>query len=66
MNLFRFIPGYGTYIYHGGREPLFLILLAFILTLAGTRFYTRMARIRGWPSTTSAGYTSTISCTASC
>ena len=51
MNLFRFIPGYGTYIYHGGREPLFLILLAFILTLAGTRFYTRMARIRGWPST---------------
>lgn len=50
MNLFRFIPGYETYIYGGGREPAFLILLAFILTLAGTRFYTRMARARGWGS----------------
>jgi hypothetical protein len=50
MNLFRFIPGYETHIYVGGREPTFLILLAFILTLAGTRFYTRMARIRRWPS----------------
>jgi len=26
------------------------VLLAFILTLAGTRFYTRMARVRGWGS----------------
>lgn len=50
MNLFRFIPGYETHIYDGGREPAFLMLLAFILTLAGTRFYTRMARIRGWRS----------------
>jgi lysyl-tRNA synthetase class 2 len=50
MNLFRFIPGYETHIYGGGREPMFLLLLAFILTLAGTRFYTRMARIRGWGS----------------
>jgi len=37
-------------IYGGDREPALLILLAFILTLAGTRFYTRMARIRGWGS----------------
>jgi hypothetical protein len=51
MNLFRFIPGYDTHIYGGGREPAFLLLLAFILTLAGTRFYTRMARVRGWRST---------------
>jgi lysyl-tRNA synthetase class 2 len=51
MNLFRFVPGYETHIYGGGREPAFLMLVAFILTLAGTRFYTRMARIRGWPST---------------
>jgi len=50
MNLFRFIPGYDTHIYYGGREPLFLILLAFTLTLAGTRFYTRMARVHGWGS----------------
>ncbi len=50
MNLFRFFPGYDTHIYGGGREPAFLMLLAFILTLAGTRFYTRMARIRGWGS----------------
>src|SRR6266576_5092765 len=50
MNLFGFVPGYGTYIYDSGREPAFLVLLAFILALAGTRFYTRMARVRGWGS----------------
>ncbi len=50
MNLFRFVPGYETHIYGGGREPAFLMLLAFVLTLAGTRFYTRMARVRGWGS----------------
>lgn len=50
MNLFGFLPGYDTHIYDGGREPAFLILLAFILTLAGTRFYTRTARVRGWGS----------------
>jgi hypothetical protein len=50
MNLFGFIPGYGTHVYDSGREPAFLMLLAFILTLAGTRFYTRMARVRGWGS----------------
>jgi hypothetical protein len=50
MNLFRFIPGYETHIYAGGREPAFLMLTAFVLTLVGTRFYTRMARVRGWGS----------------
>jgi hypothetical protein len=50
MNLFRFIPWYETHIYGGGREPAFLMLVAFILSLAGTRFYTRMARTRGWGS----------------
>ena len=50
MNLFRFFPGYETHIYDGGREPAFLMLTAFVLTLAGTRFYTRMARVRGWGS----------------
>jgi lysyl-tRNA synthetase class 2 len=50
MNLFGFFPGYESHVYDGGREPAFLMLLSFILTLAGTRFYTRMARIRGWRS----------------
>jgi hypothetical protein len=50
VNLFRLFPGYETHVYDGGREPAFLMLVAFILTLAGTRFYTRMARIRGWGS----------------
>lgn len=50
MNLFRFFPGYEAHIYGGGREPAFVMLLAFILTLAGTRVYTRMARTRGWAS----------------
>src|SRR4029077_2754996 len=50
MNLFRFIPGYETHIYGGGREPAVLMLVAFITQLAGTRFYTRMARTRGWGS----------------
>jgi hypothetical protein len=50
VNLFRFVPGYETHVYGGGREPAFLMLVAFILTLAGTRFYTRMARRRGWGS----------------
>jgi lysyl-tRNA synthetase class 2 len=50
MNLFGFLPGYETHIYASGREPAFLMLLAFVLTLAGTRFYTRMARVRSWGS----------------
>jgi lysyl-tRNA synthetase class 2 len=50
MNLFGFVPGYTAHIYDSGREPAFLMLLSFTLTLAGTRFYTRMARVRGWGS----------------
>jgi hypothetical protein len=50
VNLFRFIPGYESAIFDAGREPVFLMLLTFIVTLAGTRFYTRMGRIRGWGS----------------
>jgi hypothetical protein len=44
------LSGYETHIYGAGREPAFLMLAAFVLTLAGTRFYTRMARTRGWGS----------------
>jgi hypothetical protein len=50
VNLFRFIPGYETSIYDAGREPAFLMLVAFILTYVGTRCYTRMGRSRGWGS----------------
>jgi hypothetical protein len=50
VNLFRFIPGYETSVYDSGREPAFLMLVAFILTYAGTRFYTRTGRTRGWGS----------------
>ena len=33
-----------------GREALLLMLLASLLTLAGTRAYTRLARVHGWGS----------------
>src|SRR4051794_11280035 len=34
----------------GGREPLLLMLAASLLTFAGTRLYTRLARLRSWRS----------------
>lgn len=49
-NFFHFIPGYSHYIYRGGREPLFFLLLAFLGTFAAVRTYTRVGRIRGWGS----------------
>jgi hypothetical protein len=33
-----------------GKEPLLLLLAASLLTFAGTRIYTRLARLRGWGS----------------
>src|ERR1041385_345260 len=33
-----------------GREPLLLMLAASLLTFAGTRLYTRLARVRSWGS----------------
>src|SRR5581483_3030046 len=33
-----------------GREPLLLMLMASLLTFAGTRAYTRVARVRAWRS----------------
>jgi hypothetical protein len=50
LDLFRFIPGYSTHITEEGKEPLFLLLLAFLTTFAFTRLYTRLARNRGWGS----------------
>lgn len=49
-NFFHFVPGYGHYVYRGGREPLFVLLLAFLLTFVVVRTYTRVGRVRGWGS----------------
>lgn len=50
MDLFRFVPGYTDVVYHEGKEPLFLLFLAFVVAFALTRGYTRVARKRGWGS----------------
>ena len=50
MDLFGFVPGYRGVIFHEGKEPLFLSLLAFVITFACTRGYTRLARKYGWGS----------------
>lgn len=49
-NFFEFVPGYSHYIYRGGREPLFFLLLSFLATFAVVRSYTRIGRARRWPS----------------
>jgi hypothetical protein len=50
VNLFRFIPGYDGVIFDEGKEPLFLLVLSFLIAFAATRGYTRLARKRGWGS----------------
>lgn len=50
MDVFRFIPGYTDHIYDAGKEPLFALLLSFLIAFALTRGYTRLARKRGWGS----------------
>ena len=49
-DFFHFVPGYNHYAYAPGREPAFFLLLAFLLTFAAVRTYTRQARARGWGS----------------
>jgi len=49
-DFFQFIPGYKHYVYGPGREPLFFLLLAFLLTFAAARTYTRLGRLHGWHS----------------
>lgn len=49
-DLFHFVPGYTHYVYGPGREPLFFVLLAFLLTFAIVRSYTRLGRSHGWGS----------------
>ena len=50
MDILRFIPGYTEHIYDAGKEPLFVLLVSFIIAFAMTRGYTRLARTRGWGS----------------
>lgn len=50
MNLFPFIPGYTSAIYDTGREPAFVMLLAFFISYLLARGYTRIARKTGWGS----------------
>jgi hypothetical protein len=50
VDFFHFVPGYEHYVYRSGREPLFFLLLAFLLTFAVVRTYTRLGRARGWGS----------------
>ena len=50
LDVFRFIPGYSRTIVAPGKEPLLLLLLAFLITFTLTRAYTRIARVRGWGS----------------
>src|SRR5438128_2617597 len=49
-DFFRFVPGYQNYVFRAGREPLFFLLLAFLLTFLVVRTYTRLGRARAWRS----------------
>ncbi|MHB1413226.1 MAG: hypothetical protein ACYCXE_07760 [Thermoleophilia bacterium] len=55
MDVFRILPGYETAVYSTGREPAFIMMLAFALTFIIVRGYTRLARIRGWGSASFGG-----------
>ena len=55
LDVFRFIPGYSEHIVGDGKEPVLLLLLAFLITFALTRLYTRLARVYGWKSGRVAG-----------
>jgi lysyl-tRNA synthetase class 2 len=55
VNLFSFIPGYESAVYQEGKEPLLFLLLAFLVTFALVRLYTRLARTRGWGSASAGG-----------
>jgi hypothetical protein len=50
LDIFRFIPGYSEAIVADGKEPVLLLLLAFLITFVLTRLYTRLARVYGWGS----------------
>src|ERR1700722_11486705 len=55
MDLFRFVPGYRGVIFGEGKEPLFVLLVAFLIAFAGARGYARLAREYGWKSGSGGG-----------
>jgi hypothetical protein len=55
VNAFGFVPGYESQMVDTGREPIVLLLLAFLITFALARLYTRLARVRGWGSGSAGG-----------
>ena len=55
MGVFDGIPGYEEHILDAGKEPLFLLLVSFLITFALTRLYTRLARIYGLGSASAGG-----------
>jgi hypothetical protein len=50
LDLFRFVPGYRHLIFDESKEPLFLLLLAFVVAFLCARGYARAARKHGWGS----------------
>jgi hypothetical protein len=50
VDLFHFVPGYRHLVFDEGKEPLFLLLLAFVVAFLCARGYARGARKRGWGS----------------
>jgi hypothetical protein len=50
VDIFHVVPGYRSLIFDEGKEPLFLLLLAFLIAFGSARGYARMARKRGWGS----------------
>lgn len=55
MGVFDGIPGYEERIFDAGKEPLFLLLVAFLVAFALTRLYTRLARTHGLGSASAGG-----------
>ncbi|HVX24273.1 MAG TPA: hypothetical protein VG992_02950 [Candidatus Saccharimonadales bacterium] len=51
MNILPLLSGYTSNSYNAGRATAFVMLLSFVVTFIFTRVYTRLARIRGWRST---------------
>jgi hypothetical protein len=50
VDLFRFVPEYRHVTFDEGKEPLFLLLAAFVVGFFCARGYARQARKRGWGS----------------
>jgi hypothetical protein len=50
VDFFRFVLGYRDVIFDQGKEPPFLLLVAFVIAFACARGYAQVAHKRGWGS----------------